>query len=83
MSKDINLKEATDYINFIIKERYNYKNNIKYIRFYRKNNHPAIYYTAYDNKLKKINIRFHKNKKIYLMLNIVGNEKSIFEFNSK
>lgn len=83
MSKDINLKEATDYINFIIKERYNYKNNIKYIRFYRRNNHPAIYYTAYDNKLKKINIRFHKNKKIYLMLNIVGDEKSIFEFNSK
>lgn len=83
MSKDINLKEATDYINFIIKERYTYKNNIKYIRFYKRNNHPSIYYTAYDNKLKKINIRFHKNKKIYLMLNIVGDEKSIFEFNSK
>lgn len=83
MTNDVNLKEATDYISFIIKERYTYKNNIKYIRFYRRNSHPAIYYTAYDNKLKKVNIRFYKNKKISILLNIIGGEESIFEFHSK
>ena len=78
-----NVKEAEKYVLYLLKQRYKYKNQIKYFGIKRSNNHPVIYHTAYNDKQKKINIHFYKNNKISILVkDSLLYEEKIFQFNS-